>query len=245
MNTDVILFDLHHTLTAVKETIPSVVERICKENDIDLSIYSDDKIESAFIASDTEMKKFQLENNVDPLWGGSEEDWLPFDRVMLEHLGIIGLSDELILKIERDFKYEIRDGDYEFFRSDSLETLNELHSQGYRMGICTGRHDNPHSLLERAEILDLFETVQWSGVIGYAKPSPYTLLLAAKEMGINPLKCAYVGDNVNTDVEAAKRCDMRSILLTWANPNEGTKAPAETLVLETPLDLLHIFSSRS
>ncbi|MDF1539933.1 MAG: HAD family hydrolase [Candidatus Thorarchaeota archaeon] len=245
MNLDVILFDLHHTLTAVKEDVPSVVRRICMANDIDLSIYSDEQLESAFIAADTAMKKFQLENNVDSLWGGKAEDWLPFDRVMFEHLGLTALSDEIILKIEEEFKYEVRDGDYEFFRSDSLETINELRSRGYRMGICTRRHDNPHSLIERSGLLDLFETVQWSGVIGYAKPSPYTLLVAAKEMGINPQKCAYVGNYVNADVEAAIRCEMKSILLTWANPNEGPKAPNETIVLETPLDLLQVFSSRS
>ena len=245
MDVDVILFDLHHTLTAVKENVPSIVRRLCLLHDVDLSQYSDDKLEAAFLASDTQMKEFQLANNVDPLWGGKPEDWLPFDRIMFESLGITDLTDELILKMEREFRYEVRDGDYEFFRSDSLETIKELHDRGYRMGICTRRHDDPHSLIERAGALDLFETIQWSGVIGYAKPSPYTLLVAAREMGVNPMKCAYVGNYVGADVEAAIRCEMKPILLTWANPYEGPKAPEGTIVLETPMELLQVFSTRS
>jgi hypothetical protein len=39
-------------------------------------------------------------------------------------------------------------------------------------------------------------------------------------------------------VEAALRCEMIPVLLTWANPHETEKAPKGTIVLEKPSDLL-------
>ena len=96
-------------------------------------------------------------------------------------------------------------------------------------------------LLKREGIVDLISAVTWSGVPGYAKPSPYTLLEAAEIMGINPRLCAYVGNLVEVDVKAAQRAGMQSILLTWGNPGERSKAEKQITIKKNPLEILDMF----
>ncbi|MHA2424614.1 MAG: HAD family hydrolase [Candidatus Thorarchaeota archaeon] len=196
-------------------------------------------------ATNPVIQEYQLKNNVDSHWGGRADDWLHIDRILLESLGISEVSDDVIIAIERDFQLESMKGPFEKMTEDALLTIRTLHKRGYPLGICTRRPVNPVSFLIQSGVRDLFETVQWSGVIGYSKPNPYTLLNGAKELGINPKRCAFVGNYVNADVEAAIRCDMLPVLLTWANPDEGPKAPEGTLIFEKASDILQVFTSPS
>jgi beta-phosphoglucomutase-like phosphatase (HAD superfamily) len=218
---------------------------MCVKHGLNLSVVTDAEIWEAMKATDPITQEFQLRNHVGPHWGGRADDWLHIDRILIEALGIKDISDEVIISIEQDFQTETVKGPFEIFTEDALLTIKELHERGYPLGICTRRPIDPEPLLKRFGVRDLFGTVQWSGVIGYAKPNPFTLLNGAKELGVNPRRCAFVGNYVNADVEAAIRCEMMPILLTWANPHEGPKAPEGTLVLENPSELLQVFDSSS
>jgi len=59
----------------------------------------------------------------------------------------------------------------------------------------------------------MFQSIQFSIVPGYCKPAPYMLIQNAREMGVNPLKCAFIGDDVKRDVPAARRAGMYPILI--------------------------------
>ncbi|MFW9919236.1 MAG: HAD family hydrolase [Candidatus Thorarchaeota archaeon] len=238
MNISAILFDLNDTLTTTKDSVLNTIRKICYSNGVDLNCYSDEQLEQAFQRSNAVMMEYVGANNVLPSWGESEESWLPFDRIMFEELDINDLTDATILSIERDFKHITRDTDWEFFTEDALYALRTLNAMGFKMGICTRRSDNPIGLLERNNLDHIFGSIQWSGVPGYAKPSPYTLLQAARELEINPHHCFFVGNYVNADVEAAIRCEMQPVLLTWANPDEAEKAPDSCIVLDKPFDLV-------
>ncbi|MHA1587566.1 MAG: HAD family hydrolase, partial [Candidatus Thorarchaeota archaeon] len=143
--------------------------------------------------------------------------------------------------IERAWKKEITEGDYETFTDDAITVLKELHARGYILGLVTRRHVSPVAFLKKAGLYDLFSTVRWTGVRGYAKPNPYSLIMAADDIGVNPRLCAYVGNWVDADVGAATRADMVPVLVTWADPKEAEKAPKGTIVIESLLELLHMF----
>ncbi|MFW9848160.1 MAG: HAD family hydrolase [Candidatus Thorarchaeota archaeon] len=239
MQISAILFDLHHTLTELTEEIPRLWRRISVKNGVDISHLDDETIWETMKTADSLVHQYQLENDVDPHWGDNPEDWLFFDRFLFQNIGIQDLTDDIIIKIEKEFQ----ETPIERITDDALLTVRELHKRGYLLGICTRRTLNPDLSLERMGIRDLFATVQWGGVIGYSKPNPYSLLNASKELGVNPRLCAFVGNYVSADIEAAIRCEMMPILLTWANPNEGPKAPQGTLVLESASDLLQVFTS--
>ena len=216
-------------------------KKLSENEGINTSQFSKEPFNLAITRMDAPMDQFQLEHNVSPLWGADPEHWIDFDRRVFESLGILDLNDSTILRIERAWKKEITEGDYETFTDDAVTILKELHARGYILGLVTRRHDNPVASLKKAGLYDLFSTVKWTGVRGYAKPNPYSLIMAADDIGVNPRLCAYVGNWVDVDVGAATRADMVPILVTWADPKEAEKAPKGTIVIESLLELLHMF----
>jgi phosphoglycolate phosphatase-like HAD superfamily hydrolase len=241
MHLQVLLFDLHHTLTDLRESLPSLFRKVSEEHGVDLSDFDDKEINDAFQKAEPWFAEYQVDENVPPSWGQRPEDWVEADRLVLEELGFKDLPDSLLVTIEDRWKHLARDKDFEFFPDDSVKAVRELHQRGYRLGVCTRRHDNPQGLILRNSLQDIFTVVEWSGVPGYAKPSAYTLLKASEALGVNPRLCAFVGNYVGRDIKAALRAEMLPVLLTWATPWEGKKAPEGAIVLESPLDLLDVF----
>lgn len=239
-----LLFDLHHTLTEVKESPYSLIIKIMERNRLDVRDITTDDVAHAFLVADAELKEFQLRTNVSPQWGTHAEEWVPFVKTLLRALELEVPPDEDVLRLEREFKYETCATDWESFTDNARDAIASLSQLNYPMGICTRRNDNPESLLVREGMSEYFKTVQWSGVIGYAKPSPFTLLEAARELQVNPQHCMYIGNYVGADVEAALRCDMKPILLTWANPYEAEKAPEGTMVFDMPTDFVKWLESQ-
>jgi HAD superfamily hydrolase (TIGR01549 family) len=234
-----ILFDLHHTLTRFHEHPIEIVRRVSKECGIGLDDISDREMEEAQLKADDWFKAYQIENDVEIHYGDSPEHWIEQNRVMYEALGIDGIADGILLDVERRFKNELLRK--EEFTEESIQTIKSLHERGYPIGVATRRYDDPQSLIARAELSEYISAIQWSGVIGYAKPSPYTLLQVAEDIGKNPRLCAYVGNLVNADVTAAQRGQMLPIPITWGNPDEVDLAPERTIVRTSLIELLEIF----
>lgn len=236
-----ILFDLHHTLTGTEMTPNQLFRKVATAYGVDVSSISETKLQAAIAKSDEYFKEYQMNHNVGPEYGSEPEHWLEADRIVYEELGFSDLDNALILKIEEEWMHATGQTEWEFLIPEARETLFELDRRGYVLGICTRRTHDPKPLLERERIESLFATVKWTGIVGYAKPSPFTLLQAADEIGINPRYIAFVGNYVSADIEAAKRAEMYPVLLTWANPRETENAPEGTIVVQNPLNLLDIF----
>ena len=237
--TKAILLDLHETITETNEDILSLTRRVSKIAGFDLSRFNDEELELALEKVIKYFNPYQIENDVDIHFGGEIEHWTETNRVMYEALGFKGLSDEDLYKIEKTWKEYLNT--WESLRPDAKTTLYELHERGYQLGICTRRPDDPNNLLQKWGILEVLSTVQWTSVPGYSKPSPYTLILAADVLGVNPLRCAFVGNSAEADIGAAQRAGMLPVLTTWASPEETEKAPAGTWIIQEVSDLLELF----
>ncbi|MHA1636570.1 MAG: HAD family hydrolase [Candidatus Thorarchaeota archaeon] len=242
MNVRAVIFDLHHTLTEHRETPYSLVRRICAKHGISLEEFDDDKLERAFITSDKIRKQIEVEQNVNPHFGTQPEDLIEINNIVLKELGFTGVSDTVSLEIEIAFRHAIDTTDFETFTEAAVETVKELDLRGFKLGVCTRRYHSPLQLLRHTGMVEYFSTVQYSGVLGYAKPNPYTLIKAAEELRVNPRHSAFVGNLVDADIDSAIRCEMVPILLTWGNPEEASKAPEGVIVLESPLELLEILT---
>ncbi|MFX1579923.1 MAG: HAD family hydrolase [Promethearchaeota archaeon] len=237
-----ILLDLHETITEVHEDIPSITRRVSHAGGVDLSNISDDQLNIAMERVIEWINPYQLENDVDIRFGSEVEHWTQANRIMYEALGIEGLSDQELNFIEQIWKEEFKS--WEEIRPDAISTLTELKNRGYVLGICTRRTDDPTELLQNWGILNLLSTVQWTSVPGYSKPNPYTLILAAEEIAVNPLRCAFVGNRVDADIDAAVRAGMVPVLTTWADPEEGKKAPQGTHIIREISELLKLFPKK-
>ena len=238
MRSKAFLFDLHHTLTGTRESPLDITRRVATRSGLDISAFDDDQIRAALTESDKFMHEHLALSDVGIHWGSEPEHWIAINRVFFSHLGFGDLADDILIEIERRWEREILHPDFEFLTDDARVVLNELHDRGYPMGLCTRRHRSPSDLLRREGLSDFFTTVWWTAVPGYAKPSPYTLIRAADDLGINPRSCAYVGNLVDADVVAAQRAEMLPILTTWANPEEAEKASDAVLVVERITEII-------
>lgn len=241
MKVRAILFDLHHTLTKTNYSALDLMRNTAISVGVDLSSFTDEELQVAVDNSEEWMWDHQIQNNVDIHWGDDPIDWIEPVRIVFDELGFPDISDKKIIEMETNWKAEIKTGRWESFTEDSLFTLNELKNRGYMLGICTRRNDDPEELLKVHGVWDMFSVVEWTGVKGYAKPSPYTLLIAAQTLRLNPRLCAFVGNYVDVDVLAAIRAEMLPVLTTWANPEEVEKAPEETLVVTELKEMLEYF----
>jgi phosphoglycolate phosphatase-like HAD superfamily hydrolase len=234
-----ILFDQHLTITTVTEDSTEITKRLAASVGIDLENFSEEEFKKARNSCDESWRIYQIDNDVDIQFGNEIEQWAIYDRMFFDALGISGIKDETIIKLEEAWK-EVVAG-WETLVEDAKETLSELKSRGYLLGLCTRRPEDPTSLLRKWGILELFSTLQWTSVPGYAKPNPFTLILAADELNVNPLRCAFVGNWVNSDILAGQRAGMIPVLTTWANPEEAKLAPEGTIVINEISELLNLF----
>ncbi|MCK5389347.1 MAG: HAD family hydrolase [Candidatus Thorarchaeota archaeon] len=235
-----ILFDLHHTITKTRVDMVTLTREAAESAGIPFEQFSDERLGKAIKKADSWMKEYQVQNGVDIHWGGEVEHWLEINRVLTDNLGLDNIPYKTLLQMEKHWK-ETMATNWESLVEDAKETLEELHQRGYILGVCTRRHDNPEKLLKEWRIDHLLSTVHYSGVPGYAKPSPFTLLKAAEDIGINPRLCAYVGNYVDADVGASLSAEMLPILTVWSDPNEKELAPETAIVIDKINELLDLF----
>jgi len=102
--------------------------------------------------------------------------------------------------------------------------------------------------MESDGVTDYFQTVILSSRVGYRKPDPAIYWLAARKIGVEPIKCAYLGDNPVRDVEGTRAAGFGMMILfeepaTLAKePPTGEHKPDYT-IRETR-ELLDIFPPR-
>ncbi len=135
-------------------------------------------------------------------------------------------------------------------RPDVKETVIELHRRGYRLGIIANTITETEipDWLEADNLTQYFKTVVLSSKVGYRKPGPEIYWEAARRIGVEPVKCAYVGDNPVRDVEGTQRAGfgMMIILLepaTLAKEPPSSEVKPDYIIHETK-ELLNIFPSR-
>ena len=98
---------------------------------------------------------------------------------------------------------------------EAKDVLVQLFRRGYRLGIVSNTISSVEvpALLRELEISGIVETVVLSCLTGVRKPDPAMLLTAAARMGIEPGRCAYVGDKRDRDLAAARDAGFASAVL--------------------------------
>ena len=127
-----------------------------------------------------------------------------------------------------------------------LPLLDEMEARGLAWGIVTNKHARFTAPLVKALGLVPRSRVVVSGdTTPHAKPHPAPLLHAAEQLGIEPARCVYVGDDLR-DVEAGNAAGMATIVAGYGYMGTGGDArrwPA-TGWIDTPLDLLDWLPAR-
>jgi putative hydrolase of the HAD superfamily len=118
--------------------------------------------------------------------------------------------------------------------------LEELQKRGYTLGIISnliGTREIPE-WLEAEDYSRYFKSVVLSSVFGKRKPDPSVYFEAANRAGVDPSKCAYVGDNLKRDVTGTRAAGFGQIVI-MISPEE--LAEAEITDENRPDVIIHEF----
>lgn len=99
--------------------------------------------------------------------------------------------------------------------SEGREVVEELQRRGYVLGIISnliGTREIPE-WLETENFAPYFKTVVLSSVLGIRKPDPAIYLEAARCAGVEPVRCAYIGDNLKRDVTGARAAGFGMVVI--------------------------------
>ena len=105
------------------------------------------------------------------------------------------------------------------------EVVEELHRRGYTLGIISnliGTREIPE-WLEADGFTPYFKSVVLSSVFGKRKPDPSIYFEAARRAGVDPARCAYVGDNLKRDVTGTRAAGFGMIIIL-ISPEELAEA---------------------
>ncbi len=92
-------------------------------------------------------------------------------------------------------------------------TLRRLRRRGYRLGVVSNSNGHVRGLLERARLASFLELVIDSAEVGIEKPDPRIFFIATQHLGLEPARCAYVGDIYEIDVVGARKAGLWPILI--------------------------------
>lgn len=135
-------------------------------------------------------------------------------------------------------------------RPDVKSTVVELHRRGYILGIIANTITETEipDWMEADGLTQYFKAVVLSSKVGIRKPNPEIYWEAARRVGMDPAKCAYVGDNPVRDVQGTQRAGFGTMIIlvepaTLAKePSNGDIKPDYTI--HTTSELLDIFPAR-
>jgi putative hydrolase of the HAD superfamily len=95
------------------------------------------------------------------------------------------------------------------------EILAHAKSRGYKVGLICNTGTTPgrtiRLLLQRLEMIDLFDVTTFSNELGIRKPDPRIFLQALRQLKSSPGNSAHVGDLIDVDVLGAKNVGMISV----------------------------------
>jgi len=239
---DALIFDLGGTLYHPASDMCGLTRQFMVDSGIDESVgLSDDHIKEALVDANNWLWTHMVENNVHLHWNPSKNEWIEYGIILLKGLGIKDDVENLAERYQDKWEKFLEDVEPKLIEG-VRETLQELLKRGFKLGIASNRFTDPTNALKADSIHQLFESIEYTAVPGYAKPSPYMLLQVAEDLGVNPRKCAYVGNIVEYDCVAATRAEMLPILLTWIDPNEIDKITTDVVVVNHIEEFLEILT---
>jgi HAD superfamily hydrolase (TIGR01662 family) len=136
-------------------------------------------------------------------------------------------------------------------REDAKSTILELHKRGYILGIIANTITETEipDWMEAEGLTNCFKAVVLSSKVAIRKPNPEIYWEAARRVGVEPSKCAYVGDNPVRDVEGTQAAGFGMMIL-MREPATLAKEPPTVEVkpdytIQEMKELLDIFTARA
>jgi putative hydrolase of the HAD superfamily len=135
-------------------------------------------------------------------------------KIFLRRMYNAGLKTAAVSSPDQDI-WEITDNYLSFAESrrtwkavpEAHKTLTTLIDHGYRLGLISNFNESLPSILHNQNLLDYFDAVVVSELVGVEKPDPEIMRIACREAKIQPGESLYVGDQP-VDLLCAKKAGM-------------------------------------
>ena len=146
---------------------------------------------------------------------GSEAFWLNYSR---RHLLALGLSDQEVEPLVPSAHAHMRENYKPANRlhPDTLETLTELRSAGYALGVITNRSRAIYADMHELGLDLHFDFYLTGGQLGAYKPQREIFEKLLQFIGQPANEVLYVGDNYYADVVGARKAGLEAVLLNWS-----------------------------
>jgi HAD superfamily hydrolase (TIGR01549 family) len=133
---------------------------------------------------------------------------------LLKELGHTEVA-ESVLRSALDALYSVTQSNWQL-EADTIETLERLRSEEYRLGIFSNAGDNKdvQDLIEVFGIRKYFDFVLTSAACFYRKPHPRAFEIALAQWNAQPNEAAMIGDSLEADILGAKNLNITSIWIT-------------------------------
>ena len=133
---------------------------------------------------------------------------------------------------------------------DVKPVIQELDRRGYVLGILANTITETEipDWLEQDRLAQYFRTVVLSSKLGIKKPNPEIYWEAARRVGVEPIHCAYVGDNPKRDVVGTRQAGFGMIILLLSTEKLAKEPPSgeniPDYIIHHCSELLDIFPPR-
>ena len=121
--------------------------------------------------------------------------------------------------------------------------LEALRERGLRLGLVSNAIDPPallHRDLERLGVAQRLDVAVFSSEVGWRKPHPAIFERALGELGAEPARTLFVGDNLVNDVGGAAALGMRTCQALWFVADPADAAPEPEFRAFTQMDVLTV-----
>jgi N-acetyl-D-muramate 6-phosphate phosphatase len=167
-------------------------------------------------------------------------------RGMVQQAFGIGPENDTFIALRDEFlqRYEARMTQQTRVFSGMLPVLSALNLAALPWGIVTNKATRfSEPVVRSLGALSRAATLVCGDTTPHAKPHPEPLLEAARRMGIAPLNCVYVGDDLR-DVQAGHAAGMQTVAVAWGylGATEPITAWGATHIAQTPYELLKLFN---
>jgi 2-phosphoglycolate phosphatase len=165
-------------------------------------------------------------------------------RGMIGRAFDIGPDHETFLALRDEFlqRYESRMTQDSHVFPRVVPMLAALNAGKVAWGIVTNKATRFSDPIVRAlGLLPPAATLVCGDTTPHSKPHPEPLLEAARRMGVAPIDCIYVGDDLR-DVQAGRAAGMQTAAVRWGylGAGEPVEAWGADYLLEEPTDLLKL-----
>lgn len=148
--------------------------------------------------------------------------WVALYRHMLERLGAMEHTSEEVIHEWCHVLYDVFTApEHYVVFPDVIETLDELRSRGFRLGVISNFADSLPRILKAKGLAPYFDPMIVSTEVGLEKPDPAIFRLALERSGLPADQVLYVGDHEINDVYAPGLVGIDAVRILRYDYHEG------------------------